>query len=247
MLRTCIFCQQPLTNRAKEHIIPDWLQEHLDAKGLNIEISLLTPSGTPQDKRQLVLGAHKYGKVCYQCNHDWMGPWECETAPILKPLIDDIFSGNLSFSDCQKIARWVFKTVLVLESASLRTGIIPWLHFARFYTHQAIPAFTSVAIARLTSERKDINWLLNQNWRLASQHPISEILTDDLRKTYKVTLGIGHLAARVHYFPLTTKPLYEYESGIRYICRPPATGISWPPTDSLTDVFEFDQSLIITD
>src|SRR5882672_159987 len=93
--KTCLFCSNPLQSKgagknakAHEHVIPEWLQEHLGIPGNPVTPMLLrTDTRQILDTRQHVMGAFKAGNVCYFCNHGWMSDLEQEVKPTLLRLI----------------------------------------------------------------------------------------------------------------------------------------------------------------
>src|SRR5579863_2892239 len=113
MPRNCIFCNDLLTGvRAREHAIPQWLQEHL---GITEEQLLLAVAQSTDDS---VLESRKQstsnfveGRVCERCNNGWMSRLETEAMDVLKPLIAGTAS-LLSVSDATRtiLAKWATKT-----------------------------------------------------------------------------------------------------------------------------------------
>lgn len=121
MPRVCIFCENPLTGvRAKEHMIPKWLMEHL---GIGEEQLYVAVAQSADD---VVTSSRKHtaerfveGRVCEDCNNRWMSALETEAMPILKPLIDGTVS-LLSISNAERtiVARWATKTAYVISHAA---------------------------------------------------------------------------------------------------------------------------------
>ena len=70
-------------------------------------------------ERSQVFGNFKPKGVCSTCNNGWMSELETEAKPTLGPIVQDL-SIQLDLEDQTKIARWAFKTTIVLEGTKER-------------------------------------------------------------------------------------------------------------------------------
>lgn len=119
--RSCIFCNGPLgANRAKEHVVPDWLLQHLHIKEDEIFQAVATSSNSEiVEGRTIDMDSLVEGRVCDDCNNGWMSDLENEAKPLLMPLIDGkrtVF--NLTDQERLVISRWAAKTSYVLSNAN---------------------------------------------------------------------------------------------------------------------------------
>ena len=109
--RKCLFCNEDATS--KEHVWPQWILK-------------LLPSRKPirqrlgAGKEVTYAGDFKLKGVCSACNNGWMSELETEVRPILGPMVQDL-SVQLDLEDQKKLARWAFKTVIVLEGTKERS------------------------------------------------------------------------------------------------------------------------------
>lgn len=119
--RSCIFCSKPLgANRAKEHVVPDWLLKHLQIKEDDIFQAVATSSNSAiVERRTIDMDSLVEGRVCDDCNKGWMSGLENEAKPLLMPLIDGKRTVyNLTHQERLVVSRWAAKTSYVLSSAT---------------------------------------------------------------------------------------------------------------------------------
>lgn len=254
MARKCIFCGNYLRGqqKSKEHIFPQWLQEHQGLGGEQLYQTRYTTEGRIDNVRECTFHTHVSGLICKKCNTDWMSELERQAKPLLTPLLDDTFKGHLRQNDCQIIAQWLFKTALTLHSVSQREAkLIPAEHYTTFYETRAIPAGVLISIAHFEGEG-DLFWIENQAWRGRPRGVSTEKLNAYFKQTYTITLRVGHLAWRVHYWPVWPKEngapfkVFEYQgNSIRHVYPVGPGGISWPPAESISDLHELDESFFI--
>src|SRR5260370_28165312 len=122
--RKCLFCNEDANS--KEHVWPQWILR-------------LPPARRPvrqrlgTGKEVTYSGDFKLKGVCSTCNNGWMSELETEVRPILGPIVQDL-SIQLDLEDQKKIARWAFKTAIVLEGTKersmkrhLESGLVPGL------------------------------------------------------------------------------------------------------------------------
>jgi hypothetical protein len=122
MTDSCICCGTPLGgNRAKEHVIPAWLQKALGVRYEDLTRCIAeNASEQVVERRQHVFDRFQQGHVCEKCNSGWMAELEGQTAPVLKPLMNGEKSPfNLTGNEWFLISRWAVKTALVLSSVTM--------------------------------------------------------------------------------------------------------------------------------
>ncbi len=243
---TCAFCSKPLRGqKSKEHIFPQWLQRQLGLKNQQLFNTLYTESGDISCIRQHTFNRHVSGSICESCNSGWLSDLEKLSRPLLIPLIDGTFAGTIDREESQRIARWLFKTALTLHLASQIERVIPAKHYQAIYERRAIPKRIVIAIANFQG-RDELFWIQNQNWGGKTESKSLEELKASFKQTYRVILRAGHLAARIHYWPLDKWHLFDYaESSVRCVYPVQPNGVSWPPIDSISDIHDLDQSLFI--
>lgn len=123
--RLCLSCSVPLgaSNRAKEHVIADWLLSEL---GSNTEPLLQFVADDPDPaalrtvpKRAHALDSFLQGEFCAACNNGWMARAEIEAKVIVSSLMaGQIPVSALNQQQCLQLARWATKTAVVLSDAA---------------------------------------------------------------------------------------------------------------------------------
>jgi hypothetical protein len=109
--RKCLFCNEDANS--KEHVWPQWILKLLPSRR-----PVRQRLGT--GKEVTYSGDFKLKGVCSTCNNGWMSELETEVRPILGPMVQDL-SIQLDLEDQKKIARWAFKTAIVLEGTKERS------------------------------------------------------------------------------------------------------------------------------
>ncbi len=109
--RKCLFCNEDANS--KEHVWPQWRLKLLSSRR-----PVRQRVGT--GKEVTYSGDFKLKRVCSTCNNGWMSELETEAKPILGPIVQDL-SIQLDLEDQTKIARWAFKTAIVLEGTKERS------------------------------------------------------------------------------------------------------------------------------
>jgi hypothetical protein len=213
--KTCLFCGDHLqpkgsAHNAKtdEHVIPDWLQQHLGVTG-----DPVTPTRVRIEDKQIidarhhVMGAFVAGAVCSKCNHGWMSRLEEEVKPILIRLIGDPrLLETLSREARFTVARWVLKTAAALNRCSSYgtsdDGIgrsVPDEHL-RTLAAGGLPADVLVVGAGYQST-KAVDFLQYALWTApANSIPLEEEHRDS---SYKIALSFRDLVLMVAYYPST--------------------------------------------
>lgn len=239
MGRECKFCGA-IGNDSKEHVFAVRLQEYLKISGKELYMQV-----GDKIERQLIFGNHKIRGVCKACNTGWMSDLESAVWPILIPMIEDKPLGLLATDQVENLILWIFKTALTMNASAIKR-IVPDEHYRKVY-NRTIPAGVCIAIARLNEAVEIPTWIQDQNWIGANAYFSLENIEKQLSQTYRIVLGIGHFAFRIHYFPFDSIPLFPLEDGVRFIDRwhPMQPPIQWPPSHSVKDIFELNAGLVI--
>ena len=200
----CLFC--PFTNspRTGEHVIPQWLQEHLGVRSLPV-----TPTTFDTDtldaivSRSHPLGVMSVNQVCGRCNNDWMSRLESDAKPILIRLISgDRTLDDLSDAERVVVAGWAVKTAMVIDYAS-GTHKVP-----RAHRHAIGPAPTLwpqglCVVAWQRKNDKRVYFAGGPAWdRFYPHEPVKYHGDHDLAESaYKVTTQFGDLIITVAFWP----------------------------------------------
>ncbi|MCU1247281.1 MAG: hypothetical protein JWQ49_310 [Edaphobacter sp.] len=179
-------------------------------------------------------GDFKLKGVCSTCNNGWMSELEAEVKSILGPILQDL-SIQLDLEDQKKLARWAFKTAIVLEGTKERSmkryfasGLGPALK-----TSGDIQGWTMIWIGR-SSESGLYARAADLRYDLDGQNSSAEATV--------TTMVVGHVVFQVvsAVFPpekdaeLVRIPLYaeDWEQVLAKIW-PPSRVFTWPPPQSI--------------
>jgi hypothetical protein len=206
-MKCCIFCKKDLAqaNRAKEHIVPDWL-----LKEWRLNDSMLAPThfdseGNVLSSRYHNLGSMLSGNVCASCNNGWMSDLEARC----KSMILELAGGKrrvLDISDTEALllARWTVKTCYSLHAASNYRPIVPDSHFSVLdQDNYRLPEGVHV-VGHCYKSGKDFSWSQTTSWE--GFVAAGEIQKQDLQTLsesgYKIALKLGGLFLMVFFNPL---------------------------------------------
>ncbi len=161
-IKTCIFCSSTLEKASDEHVLPQWLLGYLAIRGEDISpthYSLEGGVGAVSTRRHKVENLVE-GRICSKCNNGWMSSLEDEVKPLLVPLMEaEKKVVELDPDERLRVARWAFKTAIVLNSASNFHKNVPLEHFSYFYANQdSLPPSVVVAGQQHHGENK-FYWL----------------------------------------------------------------------------------------
>jgi hypothetical protein len=242
----CIFCGSPFTSdnpRAKEDVFPKWFQKYTRSQKTPVFIHI--GDGTPV--RSLVFSELFAGQVCHACNSKWMSRLEDRMKPHLIPLIDGQEKRALDWRTCQWIAAWVFKTSLMLHSASTLPQVIPIEHYQTIHQVRAIPRCVVVSIAPINNPEANF-WIQSRAWSTNLQVPLSNdeknLLT---REGYRICMRFGHLATRVIYLPLNDLSFMDANDAISLVRPVSRKGVNWNLQNQIEHLKEMDESLFLVD
>jgi hypothetical protein len=211
--KSCLFCGNalqpkgsPHAGNTDEHVIPNWLQEHLGVKS-----NLVTPMRVRTDNRRIidvrrhVMGAFVAGSVCSDCNHGWMSTLENEVKPVLIRLLDHpIHLETLQDLERFTLARWTLKTAAVLNRCSTYGSSndeigrpVPDQHM-RTLASGKLPNDVLVVAAGYRSA-KTVDFLQYATWtNPANSVPLRR---EDRDLSYKIALSFRDLVLLAAYYP----------------------------------------------
>lgn len=198
--RICVFCGQEIApgERSREHVVPQWLLDHLDIRQAAITPAHTKPDGALVSQRSHTLENLQEGRVCETCNTGWMSTLETQAKPLLIPL----FSGDktvveLTADERTTVARWAAKTTFALNSASNYLKNVPVEHFTAIRTE--FPPGVAV-YGQQHYNTLPFYWLQTSAWHMSV--PRHARLREAPPSSYKVTLQFGKLLLLVAHWPL---------------------------------------------
>lgn len=208
--RRCLFCKkkEKLTN---EHIIPLWLLTELDLvekEMIGIHSSWF---GLVKSQRKHKFSHLLNGLICEKCNTGWMSDLENAVRPILTPIMNSIDTNHayqMLINNHELIAKWVFKTAMVLNYGTNYRKLIPSNHFYSLYKSE-IPKGIYINLG-IANKIQDNIWQQTQTLMV-----IGETQRINKRMHYKITFQFKHLLLRICYFPFDDFTLnHEVETSI---------------------------------
>jgi hypothetical protein len=242
-LRDCLFCARRLDNRAKEHIIPLWLQQYLDITEDQIALIVAeTETDEISNKRRLAVDQFLEGRICARCNSGWMSDLENEIAAPLKMLISrekDISS--LDIRHRLAFARWAAKTAFMMNSASAFDRRVPQEHYAELYRSPTRLPGGVFVLGQQHRHTEGFSLFQFPSWDLVGLAVSeSKALNDALGTAYKIGFQLGALLVVVGFFPIRPYVLY-LRRGVHVCLWPSVPRIRWRK-DADVD-FPWDDSL----
>lgn len=202
--------------RAKEHIIPDHLQQkyRLPKERLSNAHSKIVRgdfagghiSKLPAE-RELTYSGFLAGRVCKTCNNGWMSELEREVTPLIYQLIDgETNLVQITSKERKSLARWGFKTAAALSSSTnAPQNYVCESHSKEFYSSGGIAIPENVGVFAAISEEAEFLWSFSPTWQVATHGSIPhELLQFMQQKSYKVFIQLGHLMLAVCWWPSNT-------------------------------------------
>jgi len=136
----CVFCGA--LEASNEHVFGRWIT------GLAKDAVPFTLTRSPGRSASALRTINlKTRAPCKQCNNGWMSRIEEEAKPLLSP----IFAGQparWSADDQAKIARWAFKTALMIDCSSPASRVAPAEHFSYLPRRQMPPQSVLIYLAK---------------------------------------------------------------------------------------------------
>jgi hypothetical protein len=111
----CWMCDATSGKRAKEHVFPRWLVDHLGAHRERYEpvrLSMQHDGAVASRRNEVPIGSLLAGEVCTSCNNGWMNDIEAAVRPAFTV---ETRRGRLSEEQCLVLARWFTKTAVALN------------------------------------------------------------------------------------------------------------------------------------
>jgi len=246
-IKTCIFCQGTLERSSDEHVLPQWLLGYLKIRGEDISpthYSFQSGSTVVSTRRHKVDNLVE-GRVCSKCNNGWMSSLESEAKPLLVPLMEaekEVVA--LKPDERLKVARWAFKTALVLNSASNFHKNVPPAHFYHLYnTQESLPP--SIAVIGQQHHGDSPFYWLQMSFVLTSDQAADLSMEEAkalVATSYKISFQLKKLLIVVAWWP---HPGWRYViwRGIHVPLWPPKGPVDYYQNDPVSDGFPWEDSL----
>lgn len=209
--RKCVFCDK--TKLSREHIFAQWLLKELNIYDDNVTMSHNSFIGIPISNRKHSFSNLVNGLVCEECNNGWMSQLEDDCKKHIINLINmnDIKS-ELKFLEEHYyiIAKWAFKNVILLNSATNYRKLVPNEHYTNLYAG-SIPEGVFIDLAFCKSE-SEIEWRQTIGGLVIKDIDIP--LNNNVAR-YLITFQIKNLLIKVVFYKSSDKVHYENEGAIR--------------------------------
>jgi hypothetical protein len=231
--RVCLFCLQPLVERAREHVIPLWLQELLGVREEELFQGIAqTEGGTLIEERRHPTRHFVEGRVCRECNNGWMATLEGAVQPLLVPLMESqLRLRDLREEERMILARWTLKTACALSYAAPMQASVPTAHCTFVRERQdSLPEGVAVfgAHHRRTGET---SYLQRNTWPQFSTQR-----REDHPDRYKIAFQFRDLLLLAAHWP--PPPVFVVADGIHEPIWPTGRYRSWDPQAAMPDPYD---------
>jgi hypothetical protein len=248
----CHFCGSLLKGkRSREHVFPQWLLNHLE-----ISKNMISPTHFSNDGQVLSERIHNLdnllaGRVCRECNNGWMSKLELVAKENIIALAENQkVVIDLDANERFILARWAFKTALVLNLASNYHKNIPKIHYRWIYNHSESLPKQVIVFAQQHYHTEPFFWIQSPSWFIKDKlNVINKTMVKSLgKKSYKIALLFKNLLLLIAYQPFS-ELLYVISRGI-HIPMYPQRGpmqyyemddFEW--NDSIESIIQFHGSL----
>jgi len=209
--RKCIFCgRRKISN---EHIFAQWLLKELDINDKYVTMTHSSAIGIPVSNRKHPFSKLVNGLVCENCNNGWMSQLEgnCKKHIINIMNMDNICTGlNFLVEQYDTFAKWAFKNVILLNSATNYRQLVPCEHYVSLYSGN-IPEGVFIDLAFCKSDSK-IEWRQTPGGFVIKN---KEIPYNAYLRRYLITFQIKRLLIKVAFYESLANVFYEDEGAIR--------------------------------
>lgn len=221
----CVFCSVTMKRgksahgrpeqRAKEHVIPEWLLKHLDVLYEPEHVTVLSNASEPgiglanefgeirmaqKGERRVAISANmQEGSVCRGCNGGWMNSLEGAVRPILIPLIDGTRQvEDIPGAEGEVLTRWMLKTAFMFAHAETRSDLGDLIPREQIdAVKNALPLPDGIALFGYSSKTKNSPmYFVDRKWVSVPQR-----IFGGLTESYKATLQAGRVVLTVAFWP----------------------------------------------
>lgn len=244
MAKTCVYCGIRIgnSNRAREHVIPSWLQKHLGIEKETIHLGHIPIlSNTPKTERAHPADQFLLGNVCKLCNNGWMSRMETRNQATIKSLIAGNFNilDQIDESDKLALARWIVKTALCYNNVADYPYKVPKSHFKHVYERKNDLPAELIVLCKRNPYYAD--WFLahDPKWMPIVYRPevdrgrmeSAKEIRNLIHNSYKIILQFGHAMFIVVYCK-------GGHSDFRFILQPDQQTILWTHNTDTLQYFE---------
>ena len=201
-IRCCLFCTNPLTERAREHVIPQWLIDYLDVTEEDLFQGIAqNEHGVLHKKPTQVTQSFVEGRVCRQCNSGWMSDLENQARPVLM----DLMTGQrtlhaLGAEERLLLGRWTAKTAFILSNAAPIQAPVPENHPPTLReSSETLPVGVGV-FANQHEYTGKFSYVQKNHWLRFSEEEQPEH-----PERYKIALQLQNLLLLVAHWPPPTR------------------------------------------
>lgn len=201
-IRGCLFCAAPLTESAREQVIPQWLIGYLGVRDEDLFQGIAqTRDGALLKQRTHTAESVAESRVCKQCNTGWISSLENQVRPFLM----DLMTGQrtlhaLSAEERLILGRWAAKTAFVLSHAAPLDAVVPedQPRTLREFS-DTLPAGVGVFANQHEHTRK-FSYVQKNHWLRFSEEEQPEH-----PQRYKIALQLQNLLLLVAHWPPPTR------------------------------------------
>jgi hypothetical protein len=206
-MKSCVFCKSELAvvGRAREHILPRWLQEEWNLHKNLIEPTHVDESFSIISQRRHTLHSFVAGNVCSPCNNGWMSALEVRC----KDLIVDLASGRRRILDLQHqealhLARWTAKTAFVLHTSANWRRVVPPEHIYKLDTDSYRLPDGVYVVGHTYRDSREFSWSQSTTWEILSRgYTMLSTDWESLKAVgYKIAIRLGGLFLLIFHNPL---------------------------------------------
>ena len=206
-MKSCVFCRSNLANagRAREHILPRWLQEAWKLRAEFVEPTHYDEKYNVVSTRRHTFDSFLAGNICRPCNNGWMSALEAQC----KDLILELASGRrriieLNDEDALRLARWTAKTAFALHTSANWHRIVPDAHIYRLDSDSYRLPEGVFVVGHTYRASREFSWSQGTTWGISARE--YEVSAEDMAKIkktgYKIALRLGGLFLMIFHNPL---------------------------------------------
>ncbi|MHB8076919.1 hypothetical protein [Desulfosporosinus fructosivorans] len=231
--RACVFCSN--TNLSNEHIFAQWLLKELGILEKDVTMTHASFVGIPFSNRKHPFSKLVNGLVCEKCNNGWMSQLEEECKHHIINLMNlNEFKEELKFLEehHEKVAKWAFKNVILLNSATNYRQLVPAEHYISLY-EGSIPDGVFIDLA-FCKKDPTIEWRQTPGGLVIKDKSLPIRLA---ASGYTITFQIKNLLMKVVFYDSEVNTFYESKSVLRLY---PQFGVNGESDIIYNDIDQFD-------
>ena len=200
--RSCLFCTNPLTEHAREHVIPQWLIDYLRVRDEDLFQGIAqTADGALLKQRTHVAQSFVEGRVCKQCSNGWISDLDNQ----VRPFLTDLMTGQrtlhaLGAEERLVLGRWTAKTAFVLSNAAPLEAVVPEDHSRTLKENsESLPVGVGV-FANQHEPTGKFSYVQKNHWLRFSEEEQPEH-----PQRYKIAIQLQNLLLLVAHWPPPTR------------------------------------------